>query len=176
MRLRQLLTITTAVALTHAAPAFASVDSANISIGMADQVKISGIDDVAFGSWSSGALRKVERLCIFRNGNGRYRIRMDGGEDNGTVDAATGDGFFLSNAAGERLRYRVRFSDRNSGSWKVRNVRRNTSYSSGRGFKTDPACNGNDNARIQVRITRRDLERANPGDYVGTLYLTVIPD
>lgn len=154
----------------------AAVDSANVSIGMADQVKVSGLRDIAFGRWTGGALRKTERLCIFRNGNGNYRIRINGGEDDGEIDATTNNGFFLSNTAGERIPYRVRFSDRLSGSWKVRNVTRNRNYTSTRGFKSNPLCNGNDNARLQIRIRRGDLNRASAGDYVGTLYVTVFPD
>lgn len=160
---------------SHAA--IAAIEPLDIEVTIGSQVKISKLDDIDFGQRDGNStIRKTDEICIFRNGNGRYKLKMTAGANNGQADALANDRFALENNNGDKLPYKIRFDDAVSGAWKVKKVLINQAITSGKGHKTSIDCNGQNNARVQVVIKKKALQQAKPGSYVGTLYLVASPD
>ncbi len=155
-----------------------SSTQSNISLQMDDAIQISGLDDLNFNTWTSGrAMQRTDRFCVYRRGSGSYQMTISAGAALGAVDVASGaTSFYVESSNADTIPYRVRFSDTRNGAFTHRNVAINTPIT---GLTGDPAssnCNGGENARVRVVLTRNNLRQAKPGSYAGTLYLTVAPE
>ncbi len=132
-------------------------------ITLPNLVKISGLEDIALTEKVPGKsyYRKDNRFCVFVWGGGSYTIKANGN---------SGDRFLLSNGT-DTVAYIVRLSRTASGrSLKTVFVDQTITSSAG---SSAVDCNGQDNARIRIRINERELTGKSAGIYSGTLSLTV---
>ena len=127
---------------------------------------ISVDDDLFIGVWSPFGKRWEAEAGVCVWGEGVFRVIASSVE--------LGNVFALSDSGGGEVPYRV--------FWRRRDA-------PGRGQELDPGvpsrrsisgdarfdCAGAVNARIRVKVERRDIDRAPPGIYDDTLMLTLSP-
>lgn len=123
-------------------------------------------DDLFIGVWSPFGKRWEAEASVCIWGEDVFRVIASSVE--------LGNVFALSDSGGARVPYRV--------FWRRRDA-------PGRGQELDPGvpsrrsiagdarfeCAGGVNARIRVKVERRDIDRAPPGIYDDTLMLTLSP-
>ncbi|MRI31745.1 hypothetical protein EOPP23_01880 [Endozoicomonas sp. OPT23] len=132
-------------------------------ITLPDLYKISGLDDIVLTEKvpNRSFYRKDERFCVFVWGGGSYTIRANGG---------TGNQFLLSNGS-DTINYMVRLSKAADGS-SLETVSVDQAVTSTAGSNS-LSCNGQNNARVRIRINDSELAGKSAGVYSGTLSLTV---
>jgi hypothetical protein len=135
----------------------------------AAQVQISGLSDLAFGTWNgAGAVEGEVEHCVLGNRGGRFSIEATGD--------GPGDSFALTNGP-VSLPYQVAYDD--GGGW--------SPLSSGTplaGQRGSPNTNqfqrcldgSRPPERLRVRLLAQDLSQAAGGGYSGTLTLLVAPE
>ncbi len=130
-------------------------------------VQVSNLDDFNFGKYSGfGNLRDNDNICINALPISNYQMTFLG--------SGAGGAFEVSNGV-DTLDYLVRFNDRARRAGGQR-VFPGTPVSRNQRASDELACPNGLNANIDIRFRRRDLQSANPGRYVGTLTVTVVPE
>lgn len=148
-----------------------SVGTKNISITIPRLIKITGVDDVTFGSYGgSGNQEDTDSLCIFIT-SGNYDITATGSGDGGTT-------FEVEDGAND-IAYNVFWADDNvtliGAATQLTHGSALGSQTGGNAINLITSCTGNENARVFVQMLEADLQAAPDGTYTGTLTLTVSP-
>jgi hypothetical protein len=141
----------------------------------ADQVRISGLSNVAFGTITSFAADTVrsQSICIYAKSppNNNYRVTAAG---SGT------DGAFLLSAGSSTLPYEVQWSDtpsQTSGTQLVANQPLTGQHSNAGSGSADDCSNGPASTASLILIVRSAaLGTATSGTYNGTLSLVIAPE
>lgn len=136
-----------------------------ISVTTVDQIKISGLTDIALAEAPSGEYMGTSGACVYRNASGSYTLRADG--------SGTNNAFVLSDGGTYAIPYTVNYDDGN-GSVPVSAAttllgRKNANTAA-------PDCGGSSNGVISVSVAQADIASVPAGTYSGTLTLTVAPE
>ena len=131
----------------------------------AQNVKITGVSDFAFGTWSgSGDMTDTDTLCIYRDSGGDdYSITASGSGAGGSFSVSSGGG---------NLSYQIRWR-KSGGSFISLNANSGTNFDGA--HTASETCGGVDNAEIEIQFTSGSLEAAIGGSYSGTLTLLIAP-
>lgn len=137
--------------------------SLDVSFVKQNAVRISGVDDVDFGSRSylTSSERFVDRLCVYSS-TGGYAITAT--STNGTFELV-GDG------APDRIPYRMQWISDG-----IHELEPGVAVGNLVGHATDIDCLGRTNASFRVIVTAPDFNRVDPGVYSDTLMLLVRPE
>jgi hypothetical protein len=136
---------------------------------LAAQVQISGLSDLAFGTWNGASDVEGEvDHCVLGNQGGRFSIEATGD--------GPGDSFALTNGP-VSLPYQVAYDD--GSGWSQLNS--GTPLSGQRGSQNTNqfrrCLDGSQpRERVRVRVLAQDLSGAIGGGYSGTLTLLVAPE
>ncbi len=141
----------------------------NLTLGLL--ARISGISDIAFGSWTSGNLNANQNLCVGLFGTNLYQFRATGSGNNSSANA-----FALSNGS-DYIPYRVFFNDSTGlgGRTELSAATSINNQSASFAFFNIFGCLVR-NANLSIIIEEPALESAETGSYTGTLTLTIIPE
>jgi hypothetical protein len=134
----------------------------------ASQVKVSGLHDVSFGSYSgTGDLQANERFCVYSTSSG-YRLSV-------SADSQDSSGnFFLPGATtGDNIPLSVTFIDSVGG---LGTIAVSNSAVSGSGNSDSETCGGAENATLTFTMDEQSLRSASSGDYVETFIIMVEPE
>lgn len=126
--------------------------------------------DLFVGVWNPSQTRweATTSVCVWNEAGdgGAYRVRVDGSNDN--------DSYALADSSGSMIDYRLRWV--RSGPRGQRE--RLEPGKSSRGvytFADEPGCHADTAPSLSVRINDRALDRALPGIYTDTLFVTIEP-
>ncbi len=141
----------------------------NLTLGLL--ARISGLTDIAFGSWAGGDLTANQNICVGLYGTNTFRLRATGSGDINSANA-----FALYNGS-DYIPYRVYFNDQNglTGRTELTAATTLTNQTAGSAFWNIFGCLIN-NANLSLLIEETDLASASSGNYTGTLTVTVIPE
>ncbi len=171
------LLLSTHILQTLAAPA--PTASVNIKLTYAQNVmvRLSGLSDFALGTWTgAGPLEANSNVCVGRTGaadSGNYQILATG-------DGAPGDpqAFTLSNGSGY-LTYTTYFNDKRGVNGRA-TLTPGTPLpgQSGTANQLTQNLEGcvRTNANVSIEVPEAQLSSVGPGNYTGTLTLTVSPE
>jgi hypothetical protein len=139
----------------------------NVSLAVADRVQITGLDDIALGSYSgTGSLVGGSTFCVYRNGTGVYDLTVTSlNDDSGTFRATDGTDF---------IAYSVEIDDSVVASNGVL-VASGAAQTGLAGNGTSTSCGGADNASLQVTFDELDLQAAPTGSFADVITLLVEP-
>jgi hypothetical protein len=136
----------------------------------AGTVRITGMADFAFGSWTgTGDMVLADgTLCIYRGGTGgnKYRITASGSGSGGALTVA---------ASSYTLAYSAGWKNTSGTSGTFTNLPRGTAVQFTSGDTASQTCSGGWNAAMQITFASADLSSAKMGDYSGVLTILVEP-
>ncbi len=144
-----------------------STGTVDISVGVGDQIQISGLADIT-GPYVPGSdFTGSSTACVYRNGGT--------GDFNVTITSANGSGTdFRLNDAGTFVVYDVTFSDSVSGAVDMdNNVLDNTNFTNAN--TTSPICGGSPQSTIAINVPDANLGAVGAGTYADTLTIVVAP-
>lgn len=142
-----------------------STGSLGITLTIPNLVQITGINDIALGTWSGGAMSGSDNVCVFSTTRA-YRITANG---SGTAGA------FTLVAGANTIPYTVEWDD-------VSGATTGTALTSGTALTgqataaTSATCGGGTNATVIVRVAEAALTAVPAGAYTGTLTLVITPE
>jgi len=141
----------------------------NLTLGLL--ARISGLADMAFGTWNGGDLTSNQNICVGLYGTNSYRFRASGSGDGSDANA-----FALSNGS-DYLPYRVFFNDQTGLTGRTELTASNslTNQTASGSFWNLFGCLIN-NANLSILLEDASLASASTGNYTGTLTVTVIPE
>jgi len=145
-----------------------STGTSVISVTVPNLIKISGMADIAFGTYSgTGDLNGNEDVCVYTNkASGTYRV---------TGSGTGGGGAFTLQSGGNNLAYNVYFNDV-AGTTGEAALTAGSALNSQSGASTSSqTCGGSNNANFHVEILSTNLLAVPSGAYSGTLTLVVEP-
>ena len=165
------LVSTGAIAATDGTLGATSTGTSAITLSIAQRYQISGISDLAFGTYSgSGDLTANDDVCIYTNdATAGYKVRMF---DSSTLSAA---GFSVQNTGGNaQIPYTVKW---NTAAGTTGNVALayNTAVAKTGANTTSTNCAGGNNANFQVNLLAADMQMVPSGSYSTTLSITIEP-
>ena len=131
----------------------------------AAQVKITDMDDLAFGTWTTvSAVENTDSVCIYKTRTGNlYTVTATG--------TGSGGSFYVQYGS-----YSLRYYTYFAGSDGVfTQVAAGATTQFGEANKTSQTCGGLSNAQVKVRFELADLEMAQPGTYSGVLSIRIDP-
>ena len=144
-----------------------STGTLGLSLDIADRVQITGLSDIALGTYSgSGDLTGSASFCVYRNGTGLYDLKASSANEDGVVFRAIGGGEFIP--------YAVKVDADTDASDGVA-VDSGTAETGLQGHATATDCGGSDNAAVQVSFAEADLQAASTSAYADTITLLVTP-
>lgn len=168
----------TAIAASTASSALAATDGSlgststgdfDITITINELVRISGLSDVAFGTYGgTGILQDNQNICVYTNDAAAdYKITLDNPNNSGTFELADGT---------NKIAYSVLFNDA-AGTTGQTAVTAGSALTAQSGANTSSIdCSvGGDSANVEVSIAEGDLQAAPIGSYTGTLQLVLEP-
>lgn len=141
----------------------------NLTLGLL--ARISGLSDIAFGTWTSGDLTANQNICVGLYGTNTYRFRATG-----SGDASDSNAFALTNGS-DYIPYRVFYNDQTglSGRTELTTAISINNQTASSAFWNIFGCWFN-NANLSILLEDSSLASANTGNYTGTLTVTVIPE
>lgn len=169
------LTAVLVVSVALSATAFAATDgtlgttsqgTTDISVTVGEMVRISDLEDFAFGSYAgTGDLDSNDDLCVYRNGGALY-----------TITATSNEGAFTVKDGADSIAYSVQFNDQTGTNGEV-SLTYNTASGTQSGANTQSAncATGGKSANVHIVLTEAAVQAAPPGSYTGTLILTAAP-
>ena len=167
----------TAAAIVLTAPAWAATDgmfdatssgSVDISLTIADKVKISNLSDIALTDDGNGNFVGTSTACVYRNGSGAYSMTATGSGTASAFTIAEGGG------GGATLAYAVTYDDGGGAEALTASVALG-SLADANTTEDDCSTAGN-NGTVSVNVASADASSAVAGAYVGTLTLVVAPE
>jgi hypothetical protein len=174
------LTIASLLAFTTVSThAFSAVDgtlgatstaTSLISVTVPSLYKITGIADIALGSYSgTGGLTGAEDVCVYSNATGAYHVVAT---DSSTMSAT---GFSAQNAgATAQIPYTVKWNSA-TGTTGNAAVTYNTALAATNASTTSQTCGGGNNANLQISMIATDLQAAAAGSYSTTISVLIEP-
>lgn len=150
-----------ALAATQGGVGLSSSGSLNISVEVAPQVTLSGLEDIQLNiSDTSSDSAYSDGLCVQGSGASNYYVVAQGSGDNGQ--------FALSDNQGNSLDYDVSYTTLDASQQEsLLHGQRSSSY------RLNRQCNDGDNSAITVNLPSQNLQQAQAGRYSGTLTLTI---
>jgi hypothetical protein len=146
-----------------------STGSLNISATVQDFVIISGLTDIALGTYSgTGTMAGSSTFCVYRNGTGKYSARLTG---SGGITA----GFFIKNGAVAEMAYTATFTHGVTAVPATSGVTMGTAGSPLTGHSTSQTCGGGTNGNIAISISQATAQAAPTGVYTGILTVLISP-
>jgi hypothetical protein len=132
-----------------------------VEVGEAQTLRLSVASSVDLGRWVGiGDREGITDVCVFNSSGSNY-----------TMTATAGGSFQLTGGAGS-LVYSVSFSDTGSSG-----VFTNLPHGSARNFsgadQSSETCGGGFNASVKIAVAEAALGAARPGNYSGTVTLTL---
>jgi spore coat protein U-like protein len=140
----------------------------SMSLDIPNLVKVSGIADLNFGSYSGiGSATQSDDVCVYTNNtNGQYRVTARG---SGTAFA-----FTVANGA-HLIPYTVRWNN-STGTGGNFSLSTNTQSSTlTGGNSTSQSCGGGANANFEVSMAQAALLNVPAGTYTGVITLIIDP-
>jgi len=130
----------------------------------AEQVQISNMNDISFGSWSGSlSMEQTDAVCIYN----------DSANTNYKISATSPGGVFRMTNGGNNLNFEVRFQGSSGGFVQL-------THGSPSNFTaaniSSSNCSGGTNATLKVTVTESDLAAAKAGTYSGSLSLLLEPN
>jgi hypothetical protein len=144
-----------------------STGTVDISAEKLAGVRISGLDDIVFGSTVTAPAAQADALCVYST-PGAYTIRA-------TSANATGTTFRLSGGGTNYMTYTVAWYDAASGGTSTALGSGQTSTAIANGDQAAQDCGGSNNARVEVTVNAASFAAAATGTYSDTLTLMVAP-
>ena len=140
-----------------------SSGTTDITLTIPDLIKVSGMTDIALGTWSgSGAKTGSDSICVYDNSGGLYNATFTG---NGTASA-----FTIVNG-GNIIPYTVTYDD-GAG---VDAVTKGVPLGCAGAHQTSFTCGGGTNGTIAISIAEADMAAKVAAVYSGTLTILVAP-
>jgi len=166
----------TAAAIVLTAPAWAATDGAfdatstgsvDISLTIANKVKISNLSDIALTVANNGDFVGTSTACVYRNGSGAYSMTATG---SGTASA-----FTIVETGGATLAYAVTYDD-GDGAEALTASTALGSLANANTTEDDCSNTAGHSGTVSVNVASADASSAVAGAYVGTLTLVVAPE
>lgn len=154
-----------ALAATQGTLGTSSTGTAEVSVTIPEQFRVSNLQDVSFGTWGGGDLTNNQNTCVYHNGDGSYSI---------TATSSTGS-FALQNGP-DSLPFEVYFNNTPTPAGGSALAYNSTTSTSGSNTTAADCSAGGLSANIRVRIAEGDLQAANPGAYNATLSFIIQAD
>ena len=144
-----------------------STGSTTISARSGIFIRITGLDDLDFGTWNgSSNLTRDSFHCVGTNqASRRFNIRA--------VGSGAGGAFTLSNGSGGTLAYSAAYR---SGTGVNRALTANAVQTGHVGVALSACRSGSQTMRLRLTISTAQFGAARDGVYTGTLTLTVAPE
>lgn len=140
-----------------------STGSVTVSVAIPTRAKITGLTDLAIGTYAGPSKSASDTLCVYSNTNG-YSIKATSG--NGTSS-------FLMKNGTDTVSYAVEWDD-GSGLTALTHDTAKTGRATG---GSDVNCSGGDNATLKVTVSDSDIGAAiAAATYTDTLTLLVTPE
>lgn len=142
----------------------------DITVNVADAVRISGLNDLTATFDGTNDVVLSDSACIYRNGTGLYEITAVG-------DGGTGTDFSITDGASPAIAYTVNWNDQAvaGAGVPVTSGLAVTGQTGADDSSTTCATTGL-NSAVEVTILATDLIAAPSSSYVGTLFLSVSPE
>ncbi|MEM7079981.1 MAG: hypothetical protein AAF513_15275 [Pseudomonadota bacterium] len=170
---------------THAASqgsiASNSGGTADVTLVLGLNARITGFDDFLFGTWDgSSTLSADDNICVGQSGTGifgtgSYRILAQGDGDSGDPSA-----FTLANGSGHQVYYDAYFNDQGNPTGRTQltpglQLSGQTAFGIGLIFNLILGGCPIPNANLSIEVPPANLSAAY-GAYSGTLRVTLIPE
>lgn len=169
-------------ATTGSSTTIFSQGSAKITAQIEHAVRVSDLQDMDFGNITFAATNPQvqQEFCVFANTGGNYSITFDGATGDNPASAGSAKlgsaSFLLANNAADTLAYTVEFKNGvGGGSFQSVAAGSANNASGADSVSIDCATGGIIKPAVRLTILAADIPPANPGDYVGTLYVIVSP-
>ena len=135
-----------------------------VNLSIPKLISINGDQQISLGDFSNTDLKKSANFCVFRNGQGDYRLKAEGiGTPNNQ--------FELQKQGGTaKLPYQVKINANNGG---YQQVSPKMPISNLRGNASIGCVKGGKNLDVQVTIPQRAAESVYAGSYQGRLKIIV---
>ena len=145
-----------------------STGDLSVTLSIADRVQISGLDDIALGTYGgSGDLTGTSQFCVYRNGTGLYDLTASSLHADGTT--------FRASDGTDQIVYAVMVADDTDPTTGVE-VGSGTPETGLQGSATSTDCGGSDNASLQVTFAEAALQAAPTSAYSDTITVLVEPN
>ena len=145
-----------------------STGDLGVTLAIADRVQITGLDDIALGTYAgSGDLSGEALFCVYRNGTGLYDLKASSAHAEAGVFRAAGSGEFID--------YAVKVDEDTDPSDGIL-VDSGTAETGLTGHASATDCGGSNNASLQVSFSEADLQAASTSNYADTITLLVTPN
>jgi hypothetical protein len=142
-----------------------STGTLNISATLQDLVIISGLADIALGTYSgTGNMTGQSTFCVYRNGTGNYSATLTG----------DGPGFLIKSGA-NTLAYTATFTHGATPVAATSGTVMGTALAPLSGNSTSQTCGGGTNGNISISISQAAAQAAPSGAYTGTLTVLIAP-
>lgn len=163
-----LVASTGALAATDGLVGGTSSGNLGVSLTIASRVQITGLEDIAFGTWGgTGDLVGASAFCVYRNGTGVYNLTVSSPNADASGFRATDTTNFIG--------YSVRVDDDADASVGGTTVASGMPVNALAGHGTALDCGNADNAALEVTFTQADLEAAPTGTFTDIITLLVEP-
>lgn len=165
-----LLTATTlsagnAMAATQGSLGSTSTGSATVSLTIPPVFEISGLSDLALGSYSGAAMAGNEDVCVYQNGGGAYHV---------LATSSTGS-FQVSDGASHTIPMDVRWNNKIGTSGNTSLVYNTATAETGANITSADCSSGGKSADLQVNFTLAALQVAPAATYDATLTVVIEP-
>ncbi len=159
------LAVSPSFAATQGDEGATSTGTMNLTVGVGDKVRISGLTDISGNFDGTNDIVAASPACVYRNGTGKYGIRATGSGGSGS--------FTLSDGANQ-VSYQVSYND-GSGAQPLTAGTLLAGRTGADRFSPSCATAGN-NGSINVTIPAAQLAQVPGSTYAGTLTLVVTPE
>ena len=147
-----------------------STGTADVSLTIDEVVRITDMDDFAFGAYSgSGNLKADDSICVYHNGDGNYKVTIS---DDSTSTPAD---FAVEGPLGD-IAMEVKWNDQ-------QNTAGNQAVDFGVGLagtsantQSETCATGGLSANMEVKMAEANIQAAPAGAYISTLTVLVEPD
>ncbi len=143
-----------------------SSGSTDISVQIVDMVKVTGLDNIALGSYTgTGDLTGTTDYCVYRNGGGAYQV---------TLTSTTG-ALSVSDGGTNNIGFSVLIDDDNDATAGGESLGYNSASLVSMAGASAADCGGSDNAQMHFTFAEADLQAAKSATYNATLTVLVEP-
>ncbi|MEC9291099.1 MAG: hypothetical protein VX730_01715 [Pseudomonadota bacterium] len=157
-----------ATAATDGTLGTTSTFSYNVTITIPERVRISGLQDMAFGTMGSSDLTLNDDVCIYSNtSGGNYDITATG--------SGAGNAFTIASGP-NTVPYRVFWNDVIGTAGQVELSAGTTLVAQTGADRSSTTCGGANNANIEILIERASTIGQPNGSYAGVVTLVVEPN
>jgi len=158
-----------ALAATQGAVGSTSTGSVVITATVPNLVRISGLNDIALGTWSgTGDMTGSDSLCVWSTTR-KYAVTATGSGASSAFTLTSGG------TTPSTIAYTVQWAD-SSGASTGTAMTAGTPVTTRNTTATSTTCAGGTNATVLVRVAETDLAAAPAAAYTGTLTLVVAPE